>query len=260
MKRLIAICLLLMMIVVSASADWENGLSPAKPYSNVPEVDLTEKIGHMLFFPNVRMNAAGSKQLLIYLPREDVKGGPGYLHVRTADQGEEWSVALNNKEYVTQWTLTEGELNGLKWGGGTCIAITLPVSLRLGTTYYIDLDTHCVIDEDEKIGNLEAKGDLQWHFETDSDYGVSQAEYRRLTDKGDYETTVKPAEGDEIRFDLVLGGAAKSAVVTADKNAEFLVENFNESTEVVGEITGEDPAWYVLFFDENGEMLSVVEF
>ena len=255
MKKLVAICLILMLCVASASAaEWDEGYSPAKPYHDLPELDLEKTIGYMMTYPNSSMSVYGGRTLFIYMPREDVVAGSGKLHVRTEDQGEEWSVAFNDTEYVTQRPMLEQEMYNLHWGSGVCFEITLPTSLRLGTTYYIDLDTRC-IEAGEKITNENKKGDTQggWKFTT-ADYGVSEMSYRRQKADGSYETVVHPMVGDEIRFDLVMNDKLVLAAIAGESEPEsvhFEVENFTESCEVVGTVVGENPMWIVLFLNEN---------
>lgn len=263
MKKLVAICLILVLCVASASAaDWPEGYSPAKPYQNAPEVDLETQMGYMMFYPNTQMGVAGGGRILfIYLPREDVVAGSGKLHVRTEDKGEEWSVALNDTEYVNQRPMLEKEKNDLMWGSGTCFEIMLPTSLRLGTTYYIDLDTGC-IEAGEKITNPAVKGDAQngWKFTTDDAIGVNEMEYRRLKGDGSYETVLNPSAGDEIRFDLKINEEVALAVIYTEADASFEVTNYTESCEVIGTVTGENPVWSVLFLDNAGNTLAWVEF
>ena len=265
MKKFLAICLILMLCIASASAaEWPEGHSPAHPYDDVPEVDLEKLVGYMMFYPNNKMDATtGGRTLFIYLPREDVVAGSGKLHLRTEDKGEEWSVALNDTEYVTQRAMYEQEMINLMWGSGTCFEITLPTSLRLGTTYYIDMDTRC-IEAGAKVTNPAVKGDSQngWKFSTNAAIGVNEMSYRRAKADGSYETVVKPVEGDEIRFDLVMNEQVAMAVIVAEPNANvsFEVTNFIESCEVIGTVTGEDPIWSVLFLDATGNPVAWVEF
>lgn len=263
MKKFLAICMILMLCVASASAaEWPEGCSPARPYQNSPEIDLETQMGYMMFYPNTQMGVAGGgRMLFIYLPREDVVAGPGLVHVRTEDRGEEWSVALNDTEHVNQRAMLEQEKINLMWGSGMCFEITLPTSLRLGTTYYIDLDTRC-IEAGEKITNPAIKGDSQngWKFATDSAIGVNEMCYRRAKADGSYETVLKPTAGDEIRFDLVVNEEVAMAVIYTEANAMFEVTNFTESCEVIGTVTGDDPIWSVLFLDAAGNPLAWVEF
>lgn len=265
MKKLMAICLMLMLVMASASAaEWQDGLSPQKPYVNQPEVDFSKTIGHMLFHPNSLMSVAGGKTLQIYLPREDVKAGSeGTLTLRSADRGTEWQVSFSNTEYINQRAMYEQELDGLMWGSGTCFEITLPISLRLGQTYYVDLSENCIIDEVARIGNPAFRGNEQnrWQFETIGEYGVSEMEYRRAMENGDYTHGIgKPAANDEARFDIVLGGEAKLAVLYVEHDISFEMTNFTENSEVIGTVTGEDPNWLVMFFDEEGNLLRYQEF
>ncbi|MCH5288098.1 MAG: hypothetical protein J1E43_11835 [Christensenellaceae bacterium] len=263
MKKLIAICMVLMLCAASAyAAEWPEGYSPAHPFENGPEFDLETELGLVMCYPNAKyVEVGGGRLLFIYLPREDVKAGAGMLHIRTADQGEEWSVAMNDTEHVKQRAMYEQEMMDLMWGSGTCFEITLPVSLRLGATYYIDMDTYC-IEAGEKIGNKQNKGDEvgAWQFAVDGTLGVNEMSYRRAKDDGSYENVVKPAAGDEIRFDLVIGGDVALAVLYVYDGAEFEVTNYTESCEIIGTVTGEDPDWGVVFLDATGNEIAYVEF
>lgn len=258
-KRLIALCMVLLLFATSASAaEWGEGLGPNHPSSQVPEVDLTQTIGYMVFHPNSKMSVSSGKTLFVYLPREDVKanGERHELVLRSADQGEEFRIAFNDTEYVTKRPMIESELAGLMWGSGVCFEITLPASLRMGTTYYVDLDASCIIDEAETIGNPAFNGEERWSFETAGDFGVSQMEYRRGGQR-----VGKPVAGDEIRFDIVLGGAAVAAAVyQIGDTADFEISYITESCEVLGTVKSENPYWGVMFLDAEGNEVGEVVF
>lgn len=258
MKKLIAMVLVLMLAMATASAaEWNEGLGPNRPYENNPAVDFEQNIGYMICHPNSAMSVAGTKTLFIYLPREDVQAGSGKLTLRSADLGEEYSVNLNDATAVVQRAAMEDELAGLMWGSGTCFEIRLPVSLRIGTTYYVDLERDSIVDQARPIGNatINSNEGVNWYFATVADYGVSAMEYRRPTDEeGVYENQIlAPQAGDEVRFDLVLGGAAKSATIVIPTDGKdsvtFKQVTFTESCEVLGDVTGTDPIWDVIFWD-----------
>ena len=263
MKRLTAICLVLLLFTTTAfAAEWMDGLSPNKPYSYLREVDFSETIGYMMFHPNDRMSVAGAKTLFIYLPRDDVSlnSDGGVIVLRSADEGEEYRVNINDTDRVTLRPMIESEMEGLLWGSGVCMEITLPVSLRLGCTYYVDMDANCIIDEVNEIGNpaFQSTDETHWHFETIGDYGVNQLEYRRPLGEDRYETVVGVAKaGDQARFDLVIGGDAKSATLyklggaDGSETIQFPPQVFTESCEIIAEVLGTDPAWGVLFWDEE---------
>lgn len=278
MKRLIAILMMLMMLTASASAaEWAEGLSPEYPSTELPEpFDFSKTIGLTVRHPNWKDGApAGGKVLRVYLPRMDVEAGTGSLILRSASKGEEWRAAFNDTEYVIRRELTEEELDGLLWGEGIVFEITLPVSLRLGETYYVDLEERCLIDRARGMANPKTNGEISWYFETTDDYGVSEVQYRSLVDD-DYEvnmgTNVKA--GEELKFDLLIGGEAKSALVMSEfvargegEAAEAMISFeqflFTESCEVVGEVLVDNPAWYVYFYSTEvpeGEPIANIEF
>lgn len=257
MKRLTAVFLaMLLLFSATALADWEEGLGPHKPYRTSREIDLTTQIGYMMFHPNANMPVAGAKTLRIYLPREDVKlnSAGGNLTVRSADGVEKYTIAINDPDRVILRPMIPNELEGLMWGGGICVEITLDVSPRLGCTYYVDMDRALIVDPSETFGNDAAKGEDHWRFDTSADYGVSQLKYLR-DNNGTEETVVGVAKaGDKARFDLVIGGEVKSAILIPLDTEEKIVfppemTLITETCEVIGDVIGDDPAWGVMFFD-----------
>lgn len=257
MKKFIAIFLILLMVTATASAaEWEAGLGPNRPYENMPEIDFEQNIGYMFFHPNTAMSVAGSNMLLIYMPREDVKAGAGTLTLFSSDEGEEFSVSMDDTAYVIQRTMFEDELADLLWGSGTCFEVLLPVSLRAGTTYYVNLEKDSIFDEARSIGNPDIISDAQtnWHFTTIAEYGVSAMEYRRPVDEDTYEhQIIAPRAGDEVRFDLLIGGDVKCATIVIPQSVNGCIDFekviFWESCEVVGQVTGDAPIWDVIFWD-----------
>lgn len=263
MKRIIAwaLVMVLAMTGTALAAEWENGLSPSKPYSGEPEVDLETKLGYVMFYPQADMPVESACQrLYIYLPREDVMAGDGTLYLFTDEDGEVWSVAMNDTEAITQRSINEAELIGLLWGGGTCFEVRLPRSLELGKTYYANMTRGCIVAENG-VENPQI-GETAWKFAVKGDYGVSGMEYRRLLANGSYEEQIlSPEIGDEIRFDLVLGGdATMAAIYKYNDSVDFVTTTFTESCEVIGEVTSENLVWGMIFMDAEGKVLNRVEF
>ena len=248
--------LMLVCTGVAQAAEWADGLSPSRPYENMPEVNLDERLGYMMFFPNAELSMEGAcQQLFIYLPREDVVAGESTITLMSEEDGEVWSTAMSNTEAVIQRAITEDELDGLLWGGGTCFEIRLPRTLELGKHYYVNMARGCIVAQNGKE-SLQISGEESWSFSLQGEYGVSGMEYLRKD-----EPVLTPQAGDEIRFDLVLGGdAAMAAIYQYNDTADFLVATFTESTEVTGTVTAENPTWGVAFMDEQGAILSQVQF
>lgn len=251
MKRLIALCMaLLLLFSATALADWAEGLSPNKPYNNVPEVNFDDTLGYMLYAPNGIMSMAYTKTLLIYLPREDVSINSDNgltVTVRSSNADvEPVTIAMNDANAVHIRDLTNYELEGLMWGGGKCIEIELPTSLRLDCTYYVDMDDRVIIDEAREIGNpaFKSTDSDYWHFTLIGDYGVSELAYLH----GE-EIVNKPVAGDTARFDLVLGGAAKAATIAPQGQITFSETTVTESCEITATIDEEFPQWQVIFWD-----------
>lgn len=261
MKRIIALALALLLLAGTAAAEWPEGMSPAKPYEGVPEVDLQEQMGYMMFYPRDGISAGSSCQrLYIYLPREDVKAGDGTLYLFTEKGDEVWSTAMNDTEAITVRSINDAELTGLLWGGGTCFEVLLPRTLELGKTYYVNLTRGCIVAENG-VENPQLGG-KDWAVKMDNDYGVSGMQYRREQYSGVWEDGIlHPQAGDEIRFNLVLGGEAKmAAIYQYNDSADFLLTTYEKSSEVVGKVASENLVWGVMFLDAWGNELSRVEF
>lgn len=265
MKKLtviLAMALCVLTAVPGLASEWADGLSPEKPYSGVPEVDLTQKLGYMMFYPNANMPAEHfCRTLYIYLPREDVEAGRGVLYLCSEEEGELLRFEFGNEEYVKRRALTEEELDGLLWGGGVCFEITLPEALKLNEGYFVNLDRDCIVTADGKLGNLEIGGTDSWAFRTDSQYGVSGLQYRRPLADGGYEEMIHaPKAGDEVSFELLLGGeAASAAIYCYDDAVDFDSIAFSESATVTGQIMADCPVWGIAFLNGEGELLDCYE-
>lgn len=257
MKR-IAIMMLALLLVcpAAAAADWPEGLGPGQPYQGSPEVNLAEKLGYMVFAPDAGIPASNAcQQLQVYLPREDVQPGEGVFTLYTAAGEEVWRAAMNDPEAVTRRDLREDELTGLMWGGGTCFEIRLPRTLELGETYFVNLTRGCIVT-DGGVDNAQIGGTDAWRFTLEGDFGVSGMAYRRAG-----QDVLTPESGDEIRFDLTLGGEAVIAsIYQSGDTADFPLTTFTESGTVTGAVTAENPVWGVLFLDAQGGVVRKIEF
>ena len=261
MKRIFALVLAVMMLCALAqAAGWENGNSPSQPYPNLRDVDLNETFGYMMFYPNNKLNALNSCQkLFIYTPREDVTVGEGKLYLGDLDAGLVWETPMNDASAVTQRPISDEELEGLLWGGGTCFEVLLPKTLELGKNYVVNMELGALKSTDGEVDNWEVGGTDVWYFTVEGDWGVSNMEY--LNANG--ETTAHPVAGDTIQFDLVLGGDAVQAIVYTygdTATVDFIVQVYEESGTVTGTVMTEKPAWGVQFMDAEGNVLSREEF
>lgn len=258
MKRWLAVLLLLLLGATPAlAATWEDGRSPSKPYIGVPEVDLDKTMGYMMFYPNGKMPAEHfCNKLMVYLPRRDVKAGKATFYLCSEENGEELRFAFNDETYVNRRDMTESELSSLLWGDGVCFEITLPTSLKLNAAYFVNMERSCVVTEKGKVGNTTIGGTESWAFTLEGDYGAGSLCYRRPAKNGEMEVVLTPAAGDEVTFDLTLGGEAKSAALLCwDESVSFDTPLLRESATVTGHILTDDPAWGIVFMDENGQEL-----
>ena len=69
-----------------------------------------------------------------------------------------------------------------------------------------------------------------------------------------------PDTGDDIRFDLVMGGDAAFAVIYSDNDSVYFDEiQYESSTEVTGKVVKDDLSWGVVFLDANGGVLQAID-
>ena len=259
MKRTLTLFLFFTLCLSTAlAAEWPEGLGPGKPYSAVKEVNPEEELGYMMFYPSQDDPAAKlCRTLFIYLPREDVAPGDGTLQLCTRKDGAVLSIPMRDEALVLKRPLTETELTALRWGGGTCFEIQLPTSLQFGKDYYVKLAEGCIVTQ----GGLQSPAISKknaWSFMLSGDYGIGGLAYRRPQVS---EPVVTPQAGDEISFELLLGGnAASAALYSRDASVDFPVTSYQASGHVTGTVIGDSPTWGVLFFDEAGNPLDQLEF
>ena len=277
-KAALILAACLMSATTVYASGWENGLSASQPYAGVPEVDLNETMGYIMLYPREKMPAEGyCGTLEIYLPREDIQAGSGKLTVFDRD-GEYTSVDFSDPSAVSIRSLTEEEMEGLMWGGGTCVEIHLPVSLDLRGSYYVNMDGGCFTAADGKIASLAVNKKDTWVPVLNGSFGINSLYYSAADidiehETGDFlpteaeeskepvEYILDPKKGDMVTFDVVLGGDAKAAVVFSENGSvEFTQMEFKSSTQARGYITKDDVSWGIVFLNENGDVLNVFDF
>ena len=290
MKKLFALILVCVLCVATASAaEWREGLGPAKPYPGVREMDLTKEMGYGFFYPTSGLAAERFCDILeIFLPREDVVTGDGHAHLYDAN-GEIADIDFSNPDQVEIRKLEEVELEELRWGNGVSVEMHLPVSLKSGDQgYYVLMDQNCFLaGEGKNISNYFLDKPEQWVPVMGGDFGIEGLYYSAApepaeeeevveepaedaeatpevteapVDEGPIEPKYNPTVGDEIHFNLVLGGDAKTAVLYSENDsATFPVMEFTASATVKGVITKDDLDWGVVFLDENDEVLDNVK-
>lgn len=256
MKKLITLALALLLGVTAALAAAE-GWNPGQPYEGVPPIDLAEQLGYMLFYPNADMAPeALCDRLYVYLPRDDAQPGDGALLLFT-DGAEAWRTPMT-APCVTARPLTADEQDSLLWQSGTCFEIVLPRSLTLGQTYVVNMERGAIVAGE--VTNAQIGGADAWTFTLAGDYGLSAIEYRRPAATGDEGLILAPQPGDQLRFDLVLGGDAVAAALYSDGSVTFQPSYFTDSGEVTGTVTGDAPSWGVIFLDADGNPLTRADF
>lgn len=279
MKKLVALILVCMLVCMATAyaAEWAEGLSPAQPYSGVPPIDLEETMGYMTMYPNANKNIVADcfcDVLEMYFPREDLVLGEGTLTLYD-EAGEVAVIDFANPDSVEIRPLEEVELDGLLWGGGSCVEIHLPVSLKFDTAYYVLMEENCFTAADGKVTNPQISNVEAWIPQVVGDYGISglyysapveipagedDGEEEAPAEPEDVEYKIVPEKGDVITFDLRMGGDAKYAVVYSENDSVAFDDlEYTESGIVKGSVISDELDWGVVFLDENGEILDIVD-
>ena len=299
MKRLFALVLVCLLCAASAfAAEWGEGLGPDQPLPGVRKLDLTKEMGYCYTYPKPGLEVSHFCNVLeIYLPREDIELGEGHAHLYDSTDTEVADIDFANPEQVLLRTQEEAELAAKKWGGGVCIEMNLPVSLKFGESYYVLMDLNCFTAGERKISNYDLTAKDQWTPSLSGDYGISGLFYFTPAAPAEPEATEAPVEavpeepageeapddggntteeapveeelgepkyhpvtGDRIHFDLVLGGDAKTAVVFSENDSvDFKQLDYTESCTLTGTVTKDELDWGVVFLDEKDEVLRVIK-
>ena len=296
---MILVCIICITTTAFA-AEWAEGLGPNHPMPGVAEVNLDEQMGYCYFYPKASKDGKLGLEaehfcsvLEIYLPREDIALGEGHAHVYDSTDTEVADIDFANPDQVQLRTQTEAELAAKKWGSGVCIEMYLPVSLKFGESYYVLMDLFCFSGSDGKIPNYDLVDKAQWNPVVTGDYGISGLYYSappapaepeegeegeeaevqepediefdvaptaEPEDEGPFEPKYNPVTGDIIRFDLVLGGDAKTAVVFSENDSVYIEENaLTESGPVKLTVTKDELDWGVVFLDANEDVVKVIK-
>ncbi len=277
MKKLVALILvcLLCMATTAFAAEWAEGLSPAKPSNLKPAVDLNTTVGYWLPFPRSGLPAERYCDVLeLYMPNPDVALGEGTATLWNAD-GEVAKVDFADPDQVEMRDLEEEELEIMHWGSGVCIEMHLPVSLAFGETYYVTMDEGTITSNGGKTKSMQIPYTDQlpleeqyWTPSVTGDFGVGglyysaapaeptdeEEEAAEPAEEAHAEPKLKPAKGDVVSFDVVLGGDAKTAIMYSENNSVYFETlEYTENSHVTGTITEDDVRWGVVFVDEAGQ-------
>ncbi len=253
---LLAVLLALVFASAQAFAEsapvWNNGQSPSQPYKGVPPVDLTQKLGYMVFTPLNNDNADDVlTSLTIYLPREDVKAGEGALSVYEKDGKAPLEVvSFSDAARVSVAPIDQETLNWLYWESGVAFTVRIANALDADKGYYVSMEENCIVSADGAVGNIALDGKKGWAFTTNAEAGVTAR-----TRSGDEALKV----GDSVRMEVKLGGDATSAMVFCDTEAVSSEDHpLTESGTLTARYEKAGSArWGVAFMDEAGSLLSV---
>ena len=253
---MLAVLLALMFAGTQALAEsaalWSNGQSPSQPYKGVPPVDLTQKLGYMVFAPLSNDNVdAVLTSLTIYLPREDVKAGEGALSIYEKDGKAPLEVvAFSDVARVSAAPIDQETLDWLYWESGVAFTVCIANALDADRGYYVSMEENCIVSADGAVGNIALDGKKGWAFTTNAEAGVTAR-----TRSGDD----APKVGDSASISVKLGGDAVSAMVFCDTEA---VSSEDMPLTESGTLTARYEKaglvrWGVALTDEAGSLLSV---
>lgn len=248
---LIAICMICTGVAVAEGAQytafplWENGLSAQKPYEDLPEVDLTEKLGYMMFYPtNGSVADVQTDALEIYLPRTDVSAGDGKINLLDKKSGEiVASFALSDSDHVAFEVVDAADLEWIGWETGTQILVTLDTSLFIDREYYVTLDEAAIVVKEYAVANPEMTTQRGWSFSTAADYGVESV---TLEEDGSNTVRIKLGGSAVEAYPFLIGEGEISTDV------EMLSENGSIS---IQQTDSENDQWGIAFADADGNAL-----
>ena len=256
---------------VVPAAQWENGRSPSQPYAGVPELDLNTTMGYIMLYPREKMPAEHFCDVLeIYLPREDIVAGSGSATLYDGST-EMAKIDFSDSKQVEIRRLTEEEMQGLMWGGGTCVVMHLPVSLDFNGNYHVLMDEGCFTAANGAVVNLPINNDTAWVPVLKGDFGVSTLYYSDASagsenneeENSDSSETIeyklKPNTGDNITFDLIMKGDAVSAVIFSENGSvSFPRTEYTMSATISGKVIKNDVNWGIVFLNSAGDILDVL--
>ena len=248
---LIAICIICTGAAVAEGTQesvfplWENGLSAQRPYEDLPEVDLTEKLGYMMFYPtNNSVADIGTKVLEIFFPRTDVSAGDGKISLLDKESGTLIaSYPMSDGKHVAFAAASAKDLEWLGWETGMQALITLDASLFIDREYYVTFDKAAIVVRDYEIENPAMTTQRGWSFSTASNYGVEG-----LTVNEDGNTIVQ----------IKLGGSAIEAypflIGEGDLNTDM--DMLSENGSITIQASSGKVEWGIAFADANGNVLA----
>lgn len=264
MKKLIALILVCLVCLTTAyAAEWSDGLSPEQPMHNFEKVNFKNTLGYFMMWPTQKFPALRFCDVLeMYLPRNDLELGEGKITLCDAN-GEIAVMDCADPAQVELRPMEESELQFPwgSWGWGSCLEVHLPVSLEFDKDdYYVLMDEGCIVDPANNTKSLSLTAPNQWNPLLQDEFGIGDLRYTKPAEEDEEpEITAAPAVGDNVRFELKLGGNAKEAVVFSENDSVYFEPfQFTESGTVTGTVTGEDVGWGIIFLDEEGKQLDML--
>ena len=298
MKRLLAVVLICLLCATGAfAAEWGDGLGPEQPLPGVPRIDLSKEMGYDYTYPSAKLRVKYFCNVLeIYLPREDIELGEGHAHLYDSTDTEIVDIDFANPDQVELRVQQENELAAKKWGGGVCIEMHLPVSLKFNEGYYVLMDLNCFTAGENHVSNYDLTEKTQWTPVLEGDFGIESLFYftppappeeegeeteaveeapEEAVEENPFEKSMapeapvqeelgepkyNPVTGDKIHFDLVLGGDAKTAVIFSENDSVLVSQqDYTESSPVTLTITKDELDWGVVFLDEKDEVIQAIK-
>ena len=265
MKKILAICLAAMLLIVPlaamADAAWSDGLSAQKPYAGSPEVDFTESIGYMMLNPsNGKLVYPGADMLQIFMPREDVEIGSGALCLYSEEDGLVQETAA---ESITMRAMTEAELEDMIWGSGVVFEIALDKPLEANRNYYVQMDEGLIYAPEYEVGSPKIASNKQWRFNTVLQNYVESMSYCRKVEGEAEPVVVEDVQtGDTAKLSIVIGEENASAAIYCDAGSMIAAETYftaDAEIEIKFPMAGE-VAWGIMFMDADGNTTYTMDY
>lgn len=262
MKKILAICLMLMLLATAAAAEttWGEGLGPEKPYIGSPAVNLEENIGYMMMMPmNATAANPGITMLQIFMPREDVQPGEGTISLYSKTEG---LIAEIEAKELTIRPMTEEEKEALIWGSG--VVVEIPIEpLKVNDQYYVKMTEGCIVDMKKTVLSSVIEESDIWTFSTETPNYVESLTFVRTAEEKEETVEAEAVQaGDKAKVSVLLGEEGAAAAVFCEAGMiQPDVTYIAESGELIVSFPeAGETKWGVVFLNAEGKTAYTVSY
>ena len=204
------------------------------------------------FLPNLTSGAvaAGSDELVIYVPYAGCKAGTGTITVNDINGMPYDTISASSTDHVKVTDLTAEEAALYNWTEGSKMVITMNFGLGADTTYYVTLTDGVIVSADDTRSNEAVTDQEMWSFDT-SAYGIQFARTNGAVFHN----------GETVNVTVLLNGAANAHLDYADGILGFSQADFTQDAPAATvTMNGSGEAAFTLsFYDAEGNIIDMAE-